>query len=52
MEKEKKFFKNYRIYDDETIQTMKKYYNIENNHDDLLKYIKKHGLRVEEMEIT
>ncbi len=48
MEKERKFFKSFGMYNDETIETMKKYYNIENSHEDLLKYIKKHGLSIEE----
>lgn len=53
MKKERIFFKNFRIYDDDTIETMKKYYNIdEDNHDDLLKYIKKNGVHHEEIEIT
>jgi hypothetical protein len=38
-EKEKKVLKP-RIYDDETLEKMKKYYNID-DHTDLLKYIKK-----------
>jgi len=32
-----------RIYDDETLEKMKKYYNID-DHTDLLKFIKSHGL--------
>lgn len=33
------------IYDDQTLENMKHYYKIE-NHDELLKYIKKNGLAV------
>lgn len=32
-----------RIYDDETLEKMKKYYNID-DHTDLLKFIRSHGL--------
>ncbi|MGE0242380.1 MAG: hypothetical protein AB7F53_00335 [Nitrososphaeraceae archaeon] len=35
-----------RIYDDETIEKMKKYYNID-DHTDLLKFIRSHGLHEE-----
>jgi hypothetical protein len=35
-----------RIYDDETIEKMKKYYNIEDPAD-LLKFIRSHGLHEE-----
>jgi hypothetical protein len=35
------------IYDDKTLEHMKRYYKIE-SHDDLLRYIKKHGLRVDD----
>ncbi|HEX7257504.1 MAG TPA: hypothetical protein VF242_05535 [Nitrososphaeraceae archaeon] len=35
--------KKARIYDDETLENMKKYYNI-NDHTDLLKYIKLNGI--------
>jgi hypothetical protein len=41
-EKEEKISKP-RIYDDETLEKMKKYYNID-DHTDLLKFIKSHGL--------
>lgn len=41
-EKEKKVLKP-RIYDDETLEKMKKYYNID-DHTDLLKFIRSHGL--------
>lgn len=41
-EKEKKISKP-RIYDDETLEKMKKYYNIDDP-TDLLKFIKSHGL--------
>lgn len=41
-EKEKKISKP-RIYDDETLEKMKKYYNID-DHTDLLKFIRSHGL--------
>jgi hypothetical protein len=39
-------------YDDETLENMKRYYGI-NNHDDLLKYIKKNRLigSIEEEEL-
>ena len=43
--KEKKILKP-RIYDDETIEKMKKYYNID-DHTDLLKFIRSHGLHEE-----
>jgi hypothetical protein len=33
------------IYDDQTLENMKRYYKIE-SHDELLQYIKKHGLVV------
>ena len=32
------------IYDDKTLEHMKHYYKIE-SHDELLRYIKRHGLR-------
>jgi hypothetical protein len=35
--------KKARIYDDETLENMKKYYNIE-DHTDLLKFIKLNGI--------
>ena len=35
------------IYDDKTLEHMKHYYKIE-HHDELLRYIKKHGLRVDD----
>ena len=41
-EREEKLLKP-RIYDDETLEKMKKYYNID-DHTDLLKFIKSHGL--------
>ena len=41
-EKEKRIHKP-RIYDDETLEKMKKYYNID-DHTDLLKFIRSHGL--------
>lgn len=41
-EKEKKVLKP-RIYDDETLEKMKKYYNID-DHTDLLKFIRSQGL--------
>jgi hypothetical protein len=41
-EKEKRVLKT-RIYDDETLENMKKYYNIE-DHTDLLKFIKLNGI--------
>lgn len=37
------FLKNERIYDDETLDNLKKYYNID-DHSDLLKFIKLNGL--------
>jgi hypothetical protein len=37
------FLKNARIYDDETLANLKKYYNID-DHSDLLKFIKLNGL--------
>ena len=40
--KKKKILKP-RIYDDETLESMKKYYNID-DHTDLLKFIRSHGL--------
>jgi hypothetical protein len=36
-------FKKARIYDDETLENMKKYYNID-DHTDLLKFIKLNGI--------
>lgn len=41
-EKEKRIQKP-RIYDDETLEKMKKYYNID-DHTDLLKFIRSQGL--------
>ena len=41
-EREEKISKP-RIYDDETLEKMKKYYNID-DHADLLKFIRSHGL--------
>ena len=41
-EKEEKISKP-RIYDDETLEKMKKYYNID-DHTDLLKFIRSQGL--------
>lgn len=41
-EKEEKISKP-RIYDDETLEKMKKYYNID-DHTDLLKFIRSNGL--------
>ena len=38
--------KKSRIYDDETLESMKKYYNID-DHTDLLKFIRSHGLHEE-----
>ena len=35
--------KKSRVYDDETLENMKKYYNI-NDHTDLLKFIKLNGI--------
>ena len=48
MEKGKKGKKSSkpRIYDDETIEKMKRYYNID-DHTDLLKFIRSHGLHEE-----
>ena len=37
------FLKKARIYDDETLKNLKKYYNI-NDHTDLLKFIKLNGI--------
>ena len=36
--------KRYVHYDDETLEKMKKYYKI-NDHDELLRFIKTHGLK-------
>ena len=36
-------FKKSRIFDDQTLENMKKYYNIE-DHTDLLKFIKLNGI--------
>ena len=48
MEKGKKGNKSSkpRIYDDETIEKMKRYYNID-DHTDLLKFIRSHGFHEE-----
>ena len=35
------------IYDDKTLEHMKRYYKIESDHE-LLRYIKRHGLRVDD----
>lgn len=35
---------SYSIYDDATLERMKRYYKVE-DHDELLKYIKTHGAR-------
>ena len=35
---------NYPIYDDAMIERMKRYYKVE-DHDELLKFIKTHGMR-------
>ena len=35
------------IYDDKTLEHMKRYYKIESG-DELLRYIKRHGLRVDD----
>ena len=37
------FLKKSKIYDDETLENMKKYYNID-DHTDLLKFIKLNGI--------
>jgi hypothetical protein len=37
-------------YDDETLEKMKKYYKID-DHDDLLRFIKTHGLRNYDFEL-
>lgn len=37
------FLKKARIYDDETLENLKKYYNID-DHSDLLKFIRLNGL--------
>jgi hypothetical protein len=37
-------------YDDETLERMKKYYKID-NHDDLLRFIRTHGLKNYNIEI-
>ena len=42
-EKEKKVLKP-RIYDDETLEKMKRYYKIDDN-EELLRFIKTHGLK-------
>ena len=34
----------YLLYDDATLERMKRYYKVE-DHDELLKYIKTHGMR-------
>ncbi len=34
----------YQVYDDATIESMKQYYRVE-DHDELLRYIKTHGMR-------
>lgn len=43
---EKEFSKDetYALYDDRTIERMKRYYKVE-SHDELLRYIKIHGMR-------
>ncbi len=35
------------IYDDKTLEHMKRYYKIESS-DEILRYIKRHGLRVDD----
>jgi hypothetical protein len=39
------------IYDDKTLEHMKRYYKIESS-DELLRYIKKHGLREDDSDDT
>lgn len=39
-------------YDDTTLESMKKYYKVEDNYDSLLKYIKTIGLRVDDQELV
>jgi|GEM_PF-245577 hypothetical protein len=43
-EKEIPTVDNYPIYDDAMIERMKRYYKVE-DHDELLKFIKTHGMR-------
>ena len=43
MVKQKKVNNKHKIYDDNTIVNMKKYYSID-DHTDLLRFIKKHGI--------
>ena len=43
-EKEIPAGENYPIYDDAMIERMKRYYKVE-DHDELLKFIKTHGMR-------
>ena len=42
--------KRYVHYDDETLEKMKRYYKID-DHDELLRFIKTHGLRNYDFEI-
>ena len=37
-------------YDDETLEKMKRYYKID-NHDELLRFIKTHGLKNDDFEL-
>ena len=47
---EKAKVKRYPHYDDETLEKMKRYYKIDNK-DELLRFIKTHGLRNYDFEI-
>ena len=38
------------LYDDDTLEEMKRYYKIE-NHDELLRFIKTHGLKNDDSEV-
>jgi uncharacterized membrane protein YecN with MAPEG domain len=47
---EKERVKKRVLYDDDTLEEMKRYYKIE-NHDELLRFIKIHGLKNDDSEV-
>ena len=47
---EKERVKKRVLYDDDTLEEMKRYYKIE-NHDELLRFIKTHGLKNDDSEV-
>ncbi len=48
---EKAKVKKYVNYDDETLEKMKRYYKI-NDHDELLRFIKTHGLKNYDLDVN